>query len=95
MKCDAAVAEKETAEEKFEYQAEVWFGSSFFLKKVSIFEPLFGESLSLWQVSRLLDLIVHSLYSHKEVFLRELVRYVMCLLYITVNYKLHSDIVRI
>jgi hypothetical protein len=26
------------------------------------------------QVSRLLDLIVHSLYSHKEVFLRELVR---------------------
>jgi HSP90 family molecular chaperone len=25
------------------------------------------------QVSRLLDLIVHSLYSHKEVFLRELV----------------------
>ncbi|KAH0910348.1 hypothetical protein HID58_033669 [Brassica napus] len=50
VKCDAAVAEKETAEEgsgeKFEYQAEV---------------------------SRLLDLIVHSLYSHKEVFLRELV----------------------
>jgi hypothetical protein len=27
------------------------------------------------QVSRLLDLIVHSLYSHKEVFLRELVRW--------------------
>ena len=26
------------------------------------------------QVSRLMDLIVHSLYSHKEVFLRELVR---------------------
>ncbi|KAF8100875.1 hypothetical protein N665_0214s0035 [Sinapis alba] len=50
VKCDAAVAEKETTEEgsgeKFEYQAEV---------------------------SRLLDLIVHSLYSHKEVFLRELV----------------------
>ncbi|XP_010554255.1 PREDICTED: heat shock protein 90-5, chloroplastic [Tarenaya hassleriana] len=49
VRCDAAVAEKETAEgsgEKFEYQAEV---------------------------SRLLDLIVHSLYSHKEVFLRELV----------------------
>ncbi|CAH8383376.1 unnamed protein product [Eruca vesicaria subsp. sativa] len=50
VKCDAAVAEKETVEEgsgeKFEYQAEV---------------------------SRLLDLIVHSLYSHKEVFLRELV----------------------
>ncbi|KAG8047966.1 hypothetical protein GUJ93_ZPchr0008g11700 [Zizania palustris] len=50
MRCDAAVtdkpAEEETAEEKFEYQAEV---------------------------SRLLDLIVHSLYSHKEVFLRELV----------------------
>ncbi|KAG7563481.1 Histidine kinase/HSP90-like ATPase [Arabidopsis suecica] len=50
VKCDAAVAEKETTEEgsgeKYEYQAEV---------------------------SRLLDLIVHSLYSHKEVFLRELV----------------------
>ncbi|PKI62494.1 hypothetical protein CRG98_017118, partial [Punica granatum] len=49
VRCDAAVAEKEAAEdsgEKFEYQAEV---------------------------SRLLDLIVHSLYSHKEVFLRELV----------------------
>ncbi|XP_010528014.1 PREDICTED: heat shock protein 90-5, chloroplastic isoform X2 [Tarenaya hassleriana] len=49
VRCDAAVAEKETAGasgEKFEYQAEV---------------------------SRLLDLIVHSLYSHKEVFLRELV----------------------
>ncbi|WZZ01872.1 hypothetical protein YC2023_074200 [Brassica napus] len=51
VKCDAAVAEKETTDEegsgeKFEYQAEV---------------------------SRLLDLIVHSLYSHKEVFLRELV----------------------
>jgi hypothetical protein len=30
------------------------------------------------EVSRLLDLIVHSLYSHKEVFLRELVRYFMC-----------------
>lgn len=29
-----------------------------------------------FQVSRLLDLIVHSLYSHKEVFLRELVRYI-------------------
>ena len=28
------------------------------------------------QVSRLMDLIVHSLYSHKEVFLRELVRFV-------------------
>jgi heat shock protein beta len=27
------------------------------------------------EVSRLLDLIVHSLYSHKEVFLRELIRY--------------------
>ncbi|PKA52986.1 Endoplasmin like [Apostasia shenzhenica] len=50
VRCDAAVAEKEAAEEaggeKYEYQAEV---------------------------SRLLDLIVHSLYSHKEVFLRELV----------------------
>ncbi|RRT35352.1 hypothetical protein B296_00045609 [Ensete ventricosum] len=50
VRCEAAVAEKESEEasgEKFEYQAEV---------------------------SRLLDLIVHSLYSHKEVFLRELVR---------------------
>ncbi|RZC61048.1 hypothetical protein C5167_022819 [Papaver somniferum] len=49
IRCDSAVAEKETvdaSEEKFEYQAEV---------------------------SRLMDLIVHSLYSHKEVFLRELV----------------------
>ncbi|CAL9089452.1 unnamed protein product [Musa acuminata var. zebrina] len=49
VRCEAAVAEKESEEasgEKFEYQAEV---------------------------SRLLDLIVHSLYSHKEVFLRELV----------------------
>ncbi|MCL7024034.1 hypothetical protein MKW94_018637 [Papaver nudicaule] len=49
IKCDSAVADKETVEapeEKFEYQAEV---------------------------SRLMDLIVHSLYSHKEVFLRELV----------------------
>ncbi|XP_059648700.1 heat shock protein 90-5, chloroplastic [Cornus florida] len=49
VRCEAAVAEKETAEssdERHEYQAEV---------------------------SRLLDLIVHSLYSHKEVFLRELV----------------------
>ncbi|KAK8950073.1 hypothetical protein KSP40_PGU020427 [Platanthera guangdongensis] len=50
VRCDAAVAEKEKAEEvggeKYEYQAEV---------------------------SRLMDLIVHSLYSHKEVFLRELV----------------------
>ncbi|CAN7044507.1 unnamed protein product, partial [Brassica rapa subsp. trilocularis] len=49
VKCDAAVAEKETGSgEKFEYQAEV---------------------CSLYD----LDLIVHSLYSHKEVFLRELV----------------------
>ncbi|URE35747.1 Heat shock protein [Musa troglodytarum] len=49
VRCEAAVAEKESEEasgEKFEYQAKV---------------------------SRLLDLIVHSLYSHKEVFLRELV----------------------
>jgi hypothetical protein len=30
------------------------------------------------QVTRLMDLIVHSLYSHKEVFLRELVRSVVC-----------------
>jgi hypothetical protein len=29
-----------------------------------------------WQVNRLMDLIVHSLYSNKEVFLRELVRWV-------------------
>jgi hypothetical protein len=29
------------------------------------------------QVTRLLDLIVHSLYSHKEVFLRELARSVI------------------
>jgi hypothetical protein len=28
------------------------------------------------QVNRLMDLIVHSLYSNKEVFLRELVRWV-------------------
>ncbi|KAK6157755.1 hypothetical protein DH2020_012003 [Rehmannia glutinosa] len=50
VRCEAAtVAEKEapeSAEETYEYQAEV---------------------------SRLMDLIVHSLYSHKEVFLRELV----------------------
>ncbi|XP_078443088.1 heat shock protein 90-5, chloroplastic-like [Wolffia australiana] len=50
VRCDAAVAETDAAEEtsgeKYEYQAEV---------------------------SRLMDLIVHSLYSHKEVFLRELV----------------------
>ena len=31
-----------------------------------------------WQVSRLMDLIVHSLYSNKEVFLRELIRHVTC-----------------
>lgn len=30
---------------------------------------------ALIQVSKLLDIIVHSLYSHTEVFLRELVRY--------------------
>ena len=81
VKCDAAVAEKETAEEgsgeKFEYQAEVRSSSK------KSFDFYFWVLLNLvkvwafrWQVSRLLDLIVHSLYSHKEVFLRELVRYV-------------------
>jgi len=41
------------------------------------------------QVSRLLDLIVHSLYSHKEVFLRELVRSVIfsaCTIELTCSY---------
>ncbi|KAL3694122.1 hypothetical protein R1sor_007773 [Riccia sorocarpa] len=32
----------------------------------------FGEWVLLYHVSRLLDLIVHSLYSHKELFLREI-----------------------
>jgi hypothetical protein len=39
---------------------------------------LFCTSLSVVQVSRLMDLIVHSLYSNKEVFFRELVRLVFC-----------------
>jgi heat shock protein 90kDa beta len=41
--------------------------------------PVFLLILLTMQVSRLLDLIVHSLYSHKEVFLRELVRLLMIL----------------
>ena len=53
-----------------------------FPPKVSIFKSwALVNLLKVWdfmicQVSRLLDLIVHSLYSHKEVFLRELVRLV-------------------
>jgi heat shock protein 90kDa beta len=85
--------EEEAAGEKYEYQAEVgkrnlrelravWF--SFGLRYLAYLLPRFPVVMMLLddlQVSRLMDLIVHSLYSHKEVFLRELVRsvfFVVC-----------------
>lgn len=37
-----------------------------------------ASQVLMMQVSRLMDLIVNSLYSNKEVFLRELVRYALC-----------------
>lgn len=69
----------------FAFRLEFWcvFGrerihrreiSSYCLRKCISFAEVCPFRFSFVQVSRLLDLIVHSLYSHKEVFLRELVR---------------------
>lgn len=45
----------------------------------------------VWQVSRLLDLIVNSLYSNKEVFLRELIRSLLSLIYTFFSFFCFGD----
>ena len=46
-------------------------------------------ALAICQVSRLMDLIVHSLYSNKEVFLQELIRLVDVLLLLCLSFLLN------
>lgn len=71
------------------HSAVLWPNSCFTINRILL---VFMESaierfcvyvsfLFALQVTRLMDLIVHSLYSHKEVFLRELVRSVVCSAY--------------
>lgn len=77
----AAVDTSNAQLEKFEYQAEVFCNCNHYIIykqqwALGQLSYMLYRDLYFWQVSRLMDLIVHSLYSNKEVFLRELVRWV-------------------